>query len=329
MKSTSVKKGLYENMYYIGVDIGGTNISAGAVRKDGELLFKKSVKTGKERAYKEILADIIGIIRKVQSEAAKNPLHGGAVSIGLGCPGSCNKSTGAVEFSGNLNWHNVPLAADVQRETELPVFLENDASAAAYGEFIAGAAKGCNSAVVITLGTGVGSGIIINKKLFYGENYAGGEIGHTVISADGPPCTCGRKGCFEVFSSATGLIRMTKEVMARNPNSKMHRIASEMRKVSARTAFAAAKQGDKAGKSVVDEYIKYLACGITNVINTFQPDCLCIGGGVCNEGDYLLVPLRELIAREIYSRNSVKNTEILICRLGNDAGIIGAALVND
>ncbi|MCL2638247.1 MAG: ROK family protein [Oscillospiraceae bacterium] len=310
-------------MYYIGVDIGGTNISAGAVKATGELLFKKSVKTGKERAYEEVLADIIAIVKEVQETAGD-----GAQAVGLGCPGSCNKSTGTVEFSGNLNWHNVPLTADVQKGTGLPAFLENDANAAAYGEFVAGAAKGLNSAVAITLGTGVGAGIIIDGKVFCGENFAGGEIGHTVISVDGPACTCGRNGCFEVFSSATGLIRMTKEAMEKAPESVMHAITEELGKVSARTAFMAAKKNDAAGKKVVDDYIKYLACGITNVINTFQPDCLCIGGGVCNEGDELLLPLRALVAKEVYTRNSAKNTEILICKLGNDAGIIGAALSN-
>ena len=315
-------------MYYIGVDIGGTNVSAGAVTADGELLFKKAIKTGKERQYAEILADITGLIGEVREEAEVKNL-GEPKSVGLGCPGSCNKSTGTVEFSGNLNWHNVPLATDVQKKAGLPCFLENDANAAAYGEFIAGAAKGLNSAVIITLGTGVGAGIIIDGKVFCGENYAGGELGHTVIAMDGPPCTCGRNGCFEVFSSATGLIRITKEAMAQNPDSKLHQIAEESGKVSARTAFLAMKRGDEAGRCVVEFYIKALACGITNVINAFQPDCLCIGGGVCNEGDSLLVPLKELVAKEVYTRRGKKNTEILICKLGNDAGIIGAALVNN
>jgi glucokinase len=311
-------------MYYIGVDIGGTNISAGAVTAEGKLLFKKSVKTGKERSYEEIVSDVVAIIKEVQKDGGED-----VKSVGLGCPGSCNKSTGIVEFAGNLQWYNVPLAADVQKGVGLPTSLENDANAAAYGEFIAGAARGKNSAVVITLGTGVGAGIIIDGKVFNGENFAGAEIGHMVIDVNGSiPCTCGRSGCFEVFSSATGLIRITDEAMQRNPDSTMHKIAEEMGKISARTAFIAAKQGDKAGKQVVDNYIKCLAAGITNVINIFQPDCLCIGGGVCGEGDYLLVPLREIVAREVYTRDSEKNSEILICELGNDAGIIGAALVN-
>jgi len=309
-------------MYYIGVDIGGTNISAGVVR-DNKIVLKKSVKTGAERPYEKVLADIIALINDVRSEA-----DGEAVSVGLGCPGSCNLDTGTIEFSGNLGWHNVPLAPDVERAVGLPVSLENDASAAAYGEFVAGAAKGCNSAVIITLGTGVGAGIIVDGKILRGENFAGGEIGHTVIMMDGVQCNCGRKGCFETYSSATGLIRMTAEAIRQNPTSEMKVIADEMGKVSARTAFLAAKKGDSEGKAVVDFYIKALACGITNVINTFQPDCLCIGGGVCNEGDYLLLPLRELAAKEVYTKNSEKNTEIVICKLGNDAGIIGAALVN-
>jgi glucokinase len=313
-------------MYHIGVDIGGTNITAGAV-KDNTLLFKKSVKTGKERTYKEVSADIIKIINEVREEAGEG-ICGDAVSVGLGCPGSCNIDTGIVEFSPNLNWHHVPLASDVKEAIGLPVFIENDASAAAYGEFMAGAAKGCNSAVIITLGTGVGAGIIIDGKVLRGENYGGGEIGHTVIVMDGRPCSCGRFGCFEAYSSATGLIKMTDEAMKKNPDSVMHGITAEMGKISARTAFIAAKQGDRAGKEVVDFYIKALACGITNVINTFQPDCLCIGGGVCNEGDYLLTPLRELVAKDVFTKQSKKNTEILICKLGNDAGIIGAALTN-
>jgi len=309
-------------MYYIGVDIGGTNISAGAVSAAGELLFKKSVKTGKERDYEDILTDIVALIRDVQKDAA-----GEAAGVGLGCPGTCNAHSGVVEFSPNLIWHHVPLATDVKREIGLPVFLENDASAAAYGEFVAGAAKGCNSAVIITLGTGVGAGIIIDGKILRGENFGGGEIGHTVISADGPPCSCGRSGCFETFSSATGLVRITNDAMSKNPESLMHALARETGKVSGRTAFAAAKRGDKAGQQVVDDYIKYLACGIINTINIFQPDCLCIGGGVCNEGDNLLIPLKERVSSEVFTKKSAKNTEILICKLGNDAGIIGAALV--
>jgi glucokinase len=215
----------------------------------------------------------------------------------------------------------------MREKIDKPCYVENDANAAAYGEFVAGAAKGANDAVCITLGTGVGGGIIINKKIYSGFNFAGAEIGHTVIDPNGPECTCGRKGCFEVFSSATGLVRMTKEAMLADKSSIMWKMNDEDGKVSARTAFNAMRAGDKAGKEVVDKYIRYLACGITNTINIFQPDILCIGGGVCNEGDPLLLPLKELVAKEVYTKNSAKNTEIVIAKLGNDAGIIGAAFL--
>ena len=222
---------------------------------------------------------------------------------------------------------NVPLRADTEKEFGVPVYLENDANAAAFGEFLAGSAKGANSAVVITLGTGVGSGIVIDGKIYRGSNYAGGEIGHTVIVMDGLPCTCGRRGCFEAYSSATGLVHMTTQASELNPDSLMTKLIREEGKVSARTAYKAMKAGDPVGKAVTEQYVKYLSCGIANVINTFQPDILCIGGGVCNEGDNLLIPLKAAVAEQIYSKHSAKNTEIVICSLGNDAGIIGAAML--
>ena len=248
-------------------------------------------------------------------------------SVGIGTPGTANSETGIIEYSNNLGFLNLPVVELMQKHINKPFYVENDANAAAYGEFIAGAAKGANDAVCITLGTGVGGGIIINGKIYSGFNFAGAEIGHTVVDPNGPECTCGRKGCFEVFSSATGLVRMTKEAMLEDKASIMWQMNEEDGKVSARTAFNAMRAGDRAGKAVVDKYIRYLACGITNTINIFQPDILCIGGGVCNEGDPLLLPLKELVAKEVYTKNSAKNTEIVIAKLGNDAGIIGAAFL--
>ena len=171
---------------------------------------------------------------------------------------------------------------------------------------------------MLTLGTGVGAGIIINGEIYSGSNNAGGEIGHTVIEVDGAPCTCGRNGCFEAYSSATGLVRMTREMIEKYPSGRLHEMVDRDGKISARTAFNAAKLGDPEGREVVDKYIKYLACGITNVINVFQPDILCIGGGVCNEGDNLLIPLKAQVAKQIYSKNNAKNTEIVICTLANE-----------
>lgn len=312
--------------YHLGIDIGGTNIACGIVSEECEIIARSKVRTNSPRPYDEILADIIRAGELACEEAGITPAQ--LDSIGMGCPGTCNQDTGVVEYSNNLGFKNAPLRPDVEKHFCVRTYLGNDADAAAFGEYCAGSAKGADSAVVITLGTGVGSGIIINGKIYNGSNFAGGEIGHTVIVVDGRPCTCGRNGCFEAYSSATGLVTTTREYAAKNPDSLMARLIKQEGRVSARTAYQAMKQGDPVGLEVTEQYVKYLAVGITNVINIFQPDILCIGGGVCNEGDTLLVPLKKAVAEQVYTRNSAKNTEIVICSLGNDAGIIGAAMLH-
>ncbi len=249
--------------------------------------------------------------------------------IGIGTPGIANSSTGIIEFAGNLGFSNTPMVKYIRENIDKPVFIENDANAAAYGEYVAGSAKGAKNAVCITLGTGVGAGIVIDGKIYAGSNFAGAEVGHTVIEVDGAQCSCGRKGCFEAYSSATGLIRMTKEAIAENPDCIMAKMAEERGKVTARTSFDSMREGDSVAKAVVDKYIKYLAAGITNTINIFQPDVLCIGGGVCNEGDPLLLPMKAIVEKENFARNSEKKTDIVIAKLGNDAGIIGAAFLGN
>lgn len=311
--------------YYIGIDLGGTNIKAGVVNENYEIIAKATTKTLLPRPAEEICADMAKVSLEAVEQAGLT--LDDIESVGIGTPGTANSATGIIEYSNNLGFLNLPVVEIMQKHINKPVYVENDANAAAYGEFVAGAAKGANDAVCITLGTGVGGGIIINGKIYSGFNFAGAEIGHTVVDPNGPECTCGRKGCFEVFSSATGLVRMTKEAMLEDKSSVMWQMNEADGKVSARTAFNAMRAGDRAGKAVVDKYIKYLACGITNTINIFQPDILCIGGGVCNEGDPLLLPLKEIVAKEVYTKNSAKNTEIVIAKLGNDAGIIGAAFL--
>ncbi len=311
--------------YYVGIDLGGTNIVAGVVDEEYNIIAKASTKTNCPRPEKEIADDMA----KMAIEAVKNAkLSMDQIEwIGVGTPGIANSETGIIEYSNNLGFKDTPMVKYIQETIDKPVFIENDANAAAYGEFVAGAAKGAKNAVCITLGTGVGGGIIIDGRIYSGSNFAGAEIGHTVIEVDGAQCSCGRKGCFEAYSSATGLIRMTKEAIAEHPDCIMAQSEKEKGKVTARTSFDCMRAGDKYAKAVVDKYIKYLAAGITNTINIFQPDILCIGGGVCNEGDPLLLPMKELVAKEVYTRNSEKNTEIVIAKLGNDAGIIGAAFL--
>lgn len=312
--------------YYVGIDLGGTNIVAGVVDEKYNIIATAKIKTNCPRPSKEIADDMAKVALEAINKSGKS--LDDIKWIGIGSPGTVNSESGVIEYSNNLGFKNFNIVEQIQKTIDKPVFIENDANAAAYGEFVAGSAKGAKDAVAITLGTGVGGGIIIDSKIYSGFNFAGAEIGHMVIEVDGPQCTCGRKGCFEVFSSATGLIRMTKEEMEKDKSSLMWEMSKEDG-VTGRLAFDAMRKGDKSAKTVCDKYIKYLGAGLTNVINIFQPEILCIGGGICNEGDTLLVPVKEIVAKEVYTRNSKNNTKIVIASLGNDAGIIGAAFLGN
>ena len=250
-------------------------------------------------------------------------------TIGIGAPGSINPFTGVIAVSNNLRFENVPMGKMLSERLGRDVFLENDANAAAYGEFLAGAGRGTKDMVAITLGTGVGGGIIIDGKLFAGSNLAGGELGHTVIVHNGEQCTCGRKGCWEAYASATGLINLTKKYMEANPDSKMWELCGgDINNASGRTAYDGMRAGDKAANEVVDLYEDYVACGITNMINIFQPEVLCIGGGISKEGDTLLNPIKDKVCADRFTKNVEKQTTVKIAELGNDAGIIGAAFIH-
>ncbi|MCL2096744.1 MAG: ROK family protein [Oscillospiraceae bacterium] len=315
--------------YRIGIDLGGTNIAAGIVDENYNIIVKGSVPTNADREAGEIIKDMGELCNDLLKEANLTP--GDIKCAGIATPGAANRATGVVEYANNLPFRKFPIAETLKKYLDVEtVLIENDANAAAKGEAAAGAAKGCNYAVMITLGTGLGGGVIIDKKVYSGFNYAGAELGHIVIEYNGRQCTCGRKGCWEAYSSATGLINITKDKLAVTQDTLMHKLVAENNgEVSGKTAFAAARQGDKAGIEVVNEYIEYLACGVTTIINIFQPEVLCIGGGVCKEGEYLTKPLTEIVNREQYTRDNPKKTEIKIASLGNDAGIIGAAVLDE
>ncbi len=316
--------------YYLGVDLGGTNIVVGIVDETGAIVAKASTPTSLPRPDREVVDSILILAKKVLADNGKT--LDDIEWVGVGCPGSVDLDTGIVTYSNNLNWFNTPLKNWLRAGLGKDVYLDNDANAAAYGEYLAGAAKGANTCVMITLGTGVGGGIIIDGKVYRGFNYAGAELGHIVIEKDGRQCSCGRRGCWEAYSSATGLVNITKDRVleakaAGRESSIFAMIGDDLSKISARTAFTAQKEGDALGAEIVDEYISYLACGIVNVINIFQPNVLSIGGGVCNEGENLTRPLLEKVFAETYSREGTPRTEIKIAALGNDAGIIGAAVL--
>ena len=311
-------------MYTIGIDLGGTNIAAAVVNEKYEILAKAKTPTAMPRSPKEIFDDIAKVSKEAVEKAGIT--LDDIFSIGLGTPGTVNN--GIIEYANNLGFDHIP-AVDMIKERlgDKPVFVENDANCAALGEAYAGCGNGCENFIAITLGTGVGSGIIVNGKLVTGVNSAGAECGHTIIVVDGAPCTCGRKGCWEAYASATALINQTKEAMELHPDSIMHELAAEEGKVSGRTAFDAMRRKDAAGIAVVDKYIKYVATGLTNLVNIFQPEILCIGGGICNEGETLLRPLRRYVESERYSIYSDVQTKLMKAELGNDAGIIGAAIL--
>ncbi len=313
-------------MYRIGIDLGGTNIAVGLVDENYKIVLKKSTPTLAQRSSGEIVDDMAALCAKVCEE--KGIAVSDIANIGVATPGIANCATGAVEYSCNLPFRRFPLAKEIADRLGISaekVTLANDANAAAWGEAVAGAAKGSSNSIMVTLGTGVGGGIIIDNKIYTGFNYAGAEIGHIVIEIDGAPCGCGRRGCWEAYSSATGLIRMTKEAIEECKATGRYTSMLKAERISGRTACDAMRAGDEVGKEVYDKYVKYLATGLTNMINIFQPEVISLGGGVSNEGQSLIDSLLPLIRSEQYGGDVVKLTELRIATLGNDAGIIGAA----
>ncbi|MCM1166845.1 MAG: ROK family protein [Lachnospiraceae bacterium] len=313
-------------MYNIGIDLGGTNIKVGLVDENYSIVAKATAPTSLPRPAEEIVKAMVDTMWKALNEAKVT--IGEVNSIGIGTPGVANRNSGMVLYSCNLGFNNTDLRALFKKFLDKPLYVENDANAAAFGEVLAGAAKGCKDVVVVTLGTGVGGGIIVDGKIYTGFNFCGAELGHTVIEYNGRQCGCGRRGCFEAYSSATALINMTKEAMEADKNSKMWELAGgSLDNVDGKTAFDGMRAGDGAAKGVVDMYIEYLGCGLTNIVNTFQPEVLLIGGGICKEGENLTKPLQEIITRDSYCIDPEKSTRLGIAELGNDAGIIGAAFL--
>ena len=315
-------------MYRVGIDLGGTNIVAGVVNDEYQIIAKANCKTAVPRPEADICDSMAAVVNEALEKAGIT--LDDVDYIGIGVPGAVNPETRIIETSPNLFFQNWEVAKMMEERLHKYTKVENDANAAALGEFLAGSAKGSKNAVAITLGTGVGGGIIIDGKIYSGSNYAGAELGHMVIVKDGVECGCGRKGCWEAYASATALIRMTKNAI-RNEKAEfsymLNAVGGDIEKVDGKTAFDAMLAGDNTGAAVVNEFIGYLATGIINVINIFQPDVLCIGGGIANQGENLLGPLRTIIERERFTKHNDKQTKVCVATLGNDAGIIGAACI--
>lgn len=310
-------------MVTVGVDLGGTNIKAGIVDDAGKILAKSSIPTrsimGAETVVSDMGDQVLSLLE--ENHISLDEVRG----IGVGSPGAIDSAGGVVNYSNNLRWKDVPLAALLKKKIDKPIKVSNDANVAALGETMFGVAKGYTDTILVTLGTGVGGGVVIGGKLFEGNESKGAELGHMVIVAGGEPCTCGRRGCIEAYASATALIRETKAAMQRDTSSAMWKFAGSLDKVNGRTAFECAKQGDKAATEVINNYIYYLSEGLLNFCNIFRPQAIILGGGVCAQGDYLLNRVRELLEDQNYGFEGTPKVDLLIASLGNDAGLVGAA----
>lgn len=314
-------------MYRIGIDLGGINIAAGLVNEDGTLLTKKSVPTeAASSTAEEITQKMIALTLALAEE---NDLTEKDIqSVGIGCPGAVDAKEGIIILTPNLPFRNYNVRQAFAAKTEIPVYIDNDANCAALGEVAAGAAKDYKTAIAITLGTGVGGGIIIDGKIYGGFNFAGGELGHMITHRNGRPCGCGRKGCLEAYASATALINDTREAAKAHPESRLNELCEgDLSKINGKTAFDGKRLGDPVATAVVDNYIEELGEGIINYINIFQPEIILLGGGISNERENLLAPLREYVFRYSYGSDLLPRTKIERAALGNDAGIIGAAML--
>lgn len=312
-------------MMYIGVDVGGTGIKAGVVSKQGDILAKASIPTGRERPYGEIIADIASLCERVAQAAGVSLAD--IAAVGVGVPGICDPKTGVIPFCTNLGWHDVPFVRELHARLGLPVYVDNDATVAGFAESIAGVSAGTQASVFLTLGTGVGGGIIINGRPYSGVHGIGSEIGHMIICMDGEMCTCGNAGCFERYASATAIIRQARRAVAQSPQSAMMaRCGGNPERINAKTVIDCAKAGDETAMRVFGEYVRALAHGIVSIINVLDPEVIVLGGGVSMAGEFLLNAVREAVEPLVFFKG-MPHARVELARLGADAGIIGAALL--
>jgi len=307
--------------YYIGIDLGGTFIKGGVVDSDGNILVCDKTPTESELGGGKVASNIATLAERLLQTSGVSKAQ--IVGIGVGSPGMIDSAKGEVVFSGNLQWTHFPIAKETEKRIGIPVKLANDANVAALGETKFGCGKAYNNTIFITLGTGVGGGIVIDGKLFEGNRSAGAELGHAVLMVGGEQCTCGRKGCFEAYASATALIRDTKRAMLADKGCKMWEIGG-LEAVTGKTPFDY-YDTDASAISVVDRYITMLGAGITNLANEFRPEAIILGGGVCAQGDTLLKPLQEILDKELFAGEKGPQVKLLIATLGNNAGLLGAA----
>ena len=312
-------------MLYVGIDLGGTNIAVGIVDENGTILHKDETPTLVGRPYQEILHDMGQLALKVIGDSGHTLDE--VAGIGAGVPGVANED-GVVVFATNLFWHNVPMADELHKYLPgKPIFIDNDGNVAGLAEYFAGVSKGTKNSVFLTLGTGVGGGFVVDGKLVTGSHHVGAEIGHMVIAIDGEQCTCGNKGCWERYTSATALIARGKEAAQANPTCLIaQKCGGDLEKIDARIVIDSARELDPVAVKIFDDYAYYMAIGLVNIVNIFDPEVIALGGGVSRAGDFLLDAIRKKTDAMVMYK-TMPYARIEIAQLGNDAGIIGAAML--
>lgn len=314
--------------FRLGIDLGGTNIALGIVDAQGNITARAEAKTCLPRPETELEQSIADLCRSAAAQAGVDFAQ--IEYVGVGTPGSVNGKTGMVDFNANFGYRNWPLAQRLEKLLQKKVYIENDANAAAYGEYRAGAAAGAQSMVMVTLGTGIGGGVVLDGKIYGGSNGFAAEIGHMVICHGGRECACGRHGCWEKYASASALTQAAQQAMQNSPDTLLWQLAQgNLQNANAKIVFDAMRAGDKTAAQLVEKYESYLACGLVNIVDIFQPQIICIGGGISKEGEALLRPVRALVDAEDYARGSARRVTITTAKLHNDAGIIGAALLGE
>ena len=307
--------------YFLGVDIGGMSIKCGLVDENGQILRWDSIVTIPKQDYTVTVKQICALIKSVVES------HGLSLedveAVGMGIPGTIDAKAGVITYCNNINFHNVPVVEEMQKHINLPVFIGNDANLAALGEVKFGSAKGETDVLFVTLGTGVGTGIIVDGKMIIGKGGAGAEGGHIALKHGGAPCSCGKKGCWEAYASATALQKMASKKIEQHPESLLAKIVERDGKVTGRAVFEAQKQGDKVAKALVKKYVEYVSAGLVSLVNIFRPSCIIIGGGISNAGESFFRPIRKYVAQNSYGRETCPSVEVRQAMLKNDAGILG------
>ena len=308
-------------MLYAGVDVGGMSIKCCLAKENGEMLVKDSFKTKKNITCAEMGESIASFIKKLAARigVAESEI----AAVGMGTPGTVDSKKGIIVYSNNIKFEKAPIVAEVKKHLSCPVVVENDANAAALGEAIFGAAKGLSDVVLITLGTGVGTGIVVNGDIITGKGGAGAEGGHIMLKMGGEPCSCGRRGCFEAYASASALLRQTARMVAKHPDSLLAKLWKEQGE-SGIVPFDAAKAGDKAGTKVIRDYVNYVAQGIASLVNIFRPDVVLIGGGISNQGDYFIKKVSRKVNTCVFGSKVNAKVKVRAAELKNDAGLLGA-----